>query len=101
MRAFPKRVNFKLLTSVVVMFFLLVGGGVAAQHEKSAAKQDVKGSIQRGGILKIISVGGALSPGEPAEISSPHDHTFASPAIESLLALDDKGNPIPWLATNW
>ncbi|HEX2964198.1 MAG TPA: ABC transporter substrate-binding protein [Syntrophorhabdaceae bacterium] len=93
---------FKMVLSVIAVFTLLTGSGEAAQNDKvSPAKQDVKESIRRGGVLKIISVGGAISPGEPAEISSPHDSTFASPAIESLLALDNKGNPIPCLATGW
>ncbi len=56
---------------------------------------------QYGGVLRIISIGSALTLGEPAEIASPHDHTYASPAVESLLSLDEKGNPVPWLATGW
>ena len=56
---------------------------------------------QYGGVLKIISIGSALTLGEPAEIASPYDHAFAGPAIESLLSIDEKGNPVPWLATGW
>jgi peptide/nickel transport system substrate-binding protein len=93
---------FKAVLLLFVVLILLAGSGQAAQNQKSVpAKEETKESPQHGGVLKIISVGSALTLGEPAEIASPHDHTYASPAIESLLSLDEKGNPVPWLATGW
>ena len=53
---------FKVVLLFFVVFAFLAGSGEAAQNEKLApVKQETKGSPQRGGVLKIISIGRVLS----------------------------------------
>jgi ABC-type transport system substrate-binding protein len=58
------------------------------------------GTQKRGGILKVIT-GAPTNIGIPWEANSPPDLWYANPAIETLLKTNDKGQPIPWLATAW
>ena len=56
---------------------------------------------QYGGVLKIITTGGIINLGYPAQPNNPFDITYGAPAIETLLRYDEKGTPIPGLATGW
>jgi len=62
--------------------------------------QPSKPTPQYGGILKTISVGGPTTFGYPSE-SDPISATAGRVAIETLFYLDDKGSPLPRLATAW
>jgi peptide/nickel transport system substrate-binding protein len=55
---------------------------------------------KRGGILKLIT-SGPTNLGVPWAPNAPTDLFFACPAVETLLRTDDKGTPVPWLATGW
>ncbi len=51
--------------------------------------------------MKIISRLTPTNLGIPSEPSAADDHAYSSPAVETLLNLDDEGNPAPGLATRW
>ncbi|MCR4393342.1 MAG: ABC transporter substrate-binding protein, partial [Dehalococcoidales bacterium] len=58
--------------------------------------------IKRGGLLKIIYTGGSVTNiGNPGLLVTPSDSIYNSPAVEMLIAPDDKGNLNPLLATSW
>jgi peptide/nickel transport system substrate-binding protein len=100
--SFGARILTGLVMSVVV-FTLIMGSAQAAGKEKPAPakKQGTKEKPVYGGVLKIISSGNIVNLGIPSEPNNPTDITYANPAVETLLNLDEEGNPIPWLATGW
>jgi peptide/nickel transport system substrate-binding protein len=55
---------------------------------------------KKGGVLTIIT-GGPMNFGYPFAGTTPPDLFYAAPAVENLLRTDDKGVPIPWLASGW
>jgi peptide/nickel transport system substrate-binding protein len=69
---------------------------VAAATTTAAAPTGQK----KGGILTIIT-GSPMNIGVPWAGSTPPDLFYCCPAVENLLRTDDKGVPIPWLATGW
>jgi peptide/nickel transport system substrate-binding protein len=89
-----------LLGFFSIILFLIAGATGECASPLKAAKQ-VSTSPQYGGVLKIITLGSAVNVGRPSEPTNPNDVTYANPAIETLVGLDDKGNPAPWLATGW
>ena len=56
---------------------------------------------QAGGILKIITARSPVSLGAPWKLGSPGDPPVRGPAAETLLHIDNKGLPAPWLFSSW
>jgi peptide/nickel transport system substrate-binding protein len=54
-----------------------------------------------GGTLKIVSPTSIVNLGYPPGSFQAYDLFMAFPCVETLIRLDDKGLPKPWLATAW
>jgi ABC-type transport system substrate-binding protein len=81
---------------IVVSSLTILVGEVAAQ-----TKATQKNNPQNGGTLRIISRYNPVNLGFPSQPNVPDDITYNVPCIETLLHFDNKGKPIPWLATGW
>jgi peptide/nickel transport system substrate-binding protein len=56
---------------------------------------------QYGGTLKLIYDRSIANLGAPWKVMRGNERIMGRPAIESLLGMDSKGEPIPQLATSW
>ena len=73
-----------------------------AAPQVKAPAQAAKPAPQRGGILKIAHAVDADNLGDPTvRPMSSTGVRVAYMAVETLLRYDDKGLPVPWLATGW
>lgn len=84
---------------LIIFLFALPVLVESASPPKTAREPRVRQTY--GGTVKIISLYNAVNLGLPSEPTNISDLALASPAIETLLNLDRKGNPVPWLATDW
>jgi peptide/nickel transport system substrate-binding protein len=84
---------------VILLFLTIVAWGECASPSKVGGKAPA--TPQYGGVLRIIGGGTIVNLGIPAEPNNPGDIIYSNPAVETLLNLDEVGNPIPWLATGW
>jgi peptide/nickel transport system substrate-binding protein len=75
---------------------MLILGGVEAAPKPTPTEKP-----QYGGVLKIIYRGGPVNMGYPGLAGSIADLTCNFPAVESLVLVDERGLPVPWLATGW
>jgi peptide/nickel transport system substrate-binding protein len=95
----PRGRGFLVSFVAILFLFAMVSWGQCASPSKVGKKAPVV--PQFGGVLKIITAGNIVNLGIPSEPNSPGDIQFSNPAVETLLNLDEEGNPVPWLATGW
>ena len=79
----------------------LIGSMLILGHAGAAPKPASTEKPQYGGVLKIIYRGGPVNMGYPGQAGSIADLTCNFPAVESLVRVDERGLPVPWLATGW
>jgi ABC-type transport system substrate-binding protein len=90
---------------ICVMFlfpFWAASAPASVQKGKTAERVPPKPTPQYGGILKILLVMEPASLGDP--VARPFDNMgviIANGAVETLARYDQKGMPVPWLATGW
>jgi peptide/nickel transport system substrate-binding protein len=81
---------------------LISGLSEAATNVKPTAKsQSSAVKPKYGGVLKIIMPMSVVNLGCPWEKALPTDSHFRQPVMETLVRCDEKGLPVPWLATSW
>ena len=90
-----RRVFYLGLVLSIISSMLILGHTGAAPKPTSTEKP------QYGGVLKIIYRGGPVNMGYPGQAGSIADLTCNFPAVESLVRVDERGLPVPWLATGW
>jgi ABC-type transport system substrate-binding protein len=81
----------------------IFGSVEAATNAKSVPvkPQPTAEKPKYGGTMKIITSMSAVNLGCPWEKAMPTDSHFRQPVMETLLRCDEKGIPVPWLATSW
>jgi peptide/nickel transport system substrate-binding protein len=101
---------FVIPLGLILIIGLILNGcasSFSAPAQSSASATSSKSDTlapQNGGVLKIINTGGTMkSIGLPGGVDLPSDGTIGKVCVESLIALDPKGNdqPVPSLATSW
>ncbi|HHU30759.1 MAG: ABC transporter substrate-binding protein [Bacillota bacterium] len=89
---------------VVLVLALSISGCSSSAKKPNSEGGDKKAGAEGpvyGGVLKIITGGGATNLGSIADPVTGSDLLHSSPAVETLLRVDEQGLPTPWLATSW
>jgi peptide/nickel transport system substrate-binding protein len=93
-----------ILILVLTIISISISAACAAQPSSpsaSPAAQTTANTPQYGGALKILIRGSVVNIGYPGEPGSLQDMALNVPCIESLVRIDEKGVPVPFLAAGW
>lgn len=90
---------------ILALFSLVVVSGCGQSSNTSTTPQPAKsGEPQKGGTLKIAVSADASSSsniGYPANLFDTAGLFYSSVALETLVGVDENGQPVPMLATKW